>query len=178
LLLLAAGLLLAPTRGLADVDPGLVIELDLAGYSVTFRDLRDGEVGPVIPVALGSPANPTPPGRHRVGWVILSPAWTPGGGASAAGARSERASLATPMGVAKIPFAGDGSIALHGGGDARLLGQPISGGCVRAGDGDLLRAIAWLDLRGALGPAPPADTADTSGEVHRPFVRTTYVVVD
>jgi hypothetical protein len=156
-----------------DTDPGLVIELDAANYTVTFRDLRDEVVGPVLPVVLGSPSNPTPAGRHRAGRVILSPAWTPGPGAGAAGAVAEAPSLTSPMGVAKIPFALGGAIALHGGGDARLVGQPVSGGCVRAGDGDLLRAIAWLDLRGALG-AP----SEVAGEIHRDFVRRIYVVVE
>jgi hypothetical protein len=71
------------------------------------------------------------------------------------------------MGVAKIPFARTGAIALHGGGDLRLLGKPISGGCVRARDADLLRVIAWLLARAALGA--PLEQPD--GEVHRSFRR-------
>jgi len=71
------------------------------------------------------------------------------------------------MGVAKIPFAEGGEIALHGGGDPRVLGKPVSGGCVRATDADILRLIAWLDLRGALAPPQP----QRSGEVHRSITR-------
>lgn len=172
---------LAPLNALADPatgvraqdDPGLVMELDLERYELSLRDARSGESGPRVPVVLGSPANPTPRGDFPVAWVILRPSWTPGAGALEAGAQAEASSLATPMGVAKIPFAGGGAIALHGGGDPRLVGQPISGGCVRAGDADLLRAIAWLDLQGALGEP----RAHEDGEVHRSLHRPTRMIV-
>jgi hypothetical protein len=154
-------------------DPGLVMELDQEHYRVSVRDERTGEVGPLLQVVLGSPANPTPTGSYPVSWVILRPSWHPGAGALEAGARPEPSSLTTPMGVLKIPFARGGSIALHGGGDRRLLGRPISGGCVRAGDADLLRMVAWLDLRGALGiPELRED-----GEIHRPFHRPMRMIV-
>jgi len=154
-------------------DPGFVIELDRASYRVAVWDDRSGELGPIIPVVLGSPANPTPIGSYPVSWVVLRPSWHPGPGARAAGARPEPSSLTTPMGVAKIPFAANGAIALHGGGDRRLLGRPISGGCVRAGDADLLRLVAWMDLRGALG----GGQLRKDGEIHRPFDRPVRMIV-
>ena len=77
------------------------------------------------------------------------------------------------MGVAKIPFAAKGSIALHGGGDPHVLGKPVSSGCVRASDADLLRLITWLHLQGGL--APPREEA--SGEVVRDLWRTARVLV-
>ena len=154
-------------------DPGLVLELDREHYRASVRDVRSGEAGPTIPIVLGSPANPTPVGRHRASWLILRPSWYPAAAALEAGAKPEAASLTTPMGVAKIPFAQGGSIALHGGGDPRLLGQPVSGGCVRAGDADLLRVLAWLDLHHALGTPRLHD----DGEIHRPFQRPLFVVV-
>jgi hypothetical protein len=77
------------------------------------------------------------------------------------------------MGAAKIPFAGGGSIALHGGGDPRLLGKPVSGGCVRSADGDLLRLIAWLHGQGALGSSRSRE----DGEVHRAFLRPARLIV-
>lgn len=174
-LLAAAACLLIAGPGVvsAGEDPGLVLEVDREHYHVSARDVRSGEAGPIIPIALGSPASPTPVGRYPVSWLILQPSWHPATAAAEAGAQPESASLTTPMGVAKIPFAQGGSIALHGGGDPRLIGQPVSGGCVRASDADLLRLIAWLDLRGALGA--PERRAD--GEIHRPFRRRTHVVV-
>jgi hypothetical protein len=162
---------------LAADDPGLELEIDLEGFVVRTRDLRSGEAGPVVAIGPGSPRNPTPTGRHRVGWVVLRPSWTPSDEAQVAGAVREPASLESPMGVAKIPFAEQGSIALHGGGDPRVLGRPISAGCVRTRDADLLRVIGWLDLAGALGD-PELDADDPAGgEVRRPIRRPTWVVV-
>lgn len=158
-------------------DPGLELVIDLEAFLVRTRDLRSGEEGPVVAIGPGSPGHPTPRGRHRVGWVVLRPAWTPSDAALAAGAEKMPPSFESPMGVAKIPFADLGSVALHGGGDPRVLGRPISAGCVRTRDGDLLRVIGWLDLAGALGrPELDADAPET-GEVRRPVQRPTWVVV-
>jgi hypothetical protein len=166
-------LLALPSVSTAGEDPGLVIELDRGAYKGRVRDERSGEQGPEFSIALGSPARPTPDGQFPIAWVILQPSWHPSPGAWAAGARPEPSSLSTPMGVAKIPFTSGGSIALHGAGDERLLGQPVSGGCVRAADGDLLRMLAWLDLQGALGA--PFERKD--GEIHRPLRRPTRLIV-
>jgi hypothetical protein len=78
------------------------------------------------------------------------------------------------MGVAKIPFAQGGAVALHGGGHPDLLGKPVSSGCVRAGDADLLRLIAWLHQQGALGPV----NENAAGELRRDFVRRARIVVN
>jgi len=164
-------------RAAASDDPGLELEIDLAAFVVRTRDLRSGERGPEVAIGPGSPRNPTPRGRHRVGWVVLRPSWTPSDEALAAGAAVTPPSLDSPMGVAKIPFADGGSIALHGGGDPRALGRPISAGCVRTRDADLLRVIGWLDLADALGaPVLEADDPE-AGEVLRPVLRPTWVVV-
>ncbi len=161
----------------ASSDPGLELEIDLEAFVVRTRDLRSGTEGPEVPIGPGSPGNPTPKGRHRVGWVVLRPAWTPSDDALAAGAPKMPPSLESPMGVAKIPFAELGSVALHGGGDPRVLGRPISAGCVRTRDADLLRVIGWMDLAGALGE-PMLDATDPEGgEVRRPVQRPTWVVV-
>lgn len=148
-------------------DPGLILDLDRDLFELSTFDARSGEAGPRVRVVLGSPANDTPNGDHPVGRVILNPSWHPSDAALGAGAVPVAASLDSPMGVAKIPFANTGSIALHGGGDLLLLGKPVSGGCVRARDADLLRIIAWLMEQGAL--SPPAVQDD--GEVHRSFQR-------
>lgn len=167
-LAVATAALAAPPAPAAPLDPGFAIELDSTRGELRARDLRSGTDGPVLRVAVGSPAHPTPKGRFRMGRVILRPTWTPSDFARSAGARHEAASLGSPMGVAKIPFANGGAIALHGGGDPDVLGKPVSGGCVRVADADLLRLIAWLELQDAL--APPRREA--SGEVVRDLWRT------
>ena len=158
----------SPNPTEANDDPGFELVLDLESGELRAVDARTGDIGPVLRVAVGSPAHPTPRGQFRLGRVILKPSWAPGGFAVEAGAHAERASLTSPMGVAKIPFAAKGSIALHGGGNPDVLGKPVSSGCVRASDADLLRLIAWLQLRGGL--APPREEA--SGEVVRDLWRT------
>lgn len=151
----------------ASGDPGLVLELDRERFEVVARDAGTGETGPRARIVLGSPASDTPSGEYRVGRLILNPAWTPSDAAQEAGATRMPPSLDGPMGVAKIPFAETGSIALHGGGDALLLGKPVSGGCVRTLDADLLRIAAWLLERDALAPAE----VRPNGEIHRSFQR-------
>ena len=148
-------------------DPGIEIELDRERFVLRAVDVASGDEGPSFPVAMGSPANPTPSGRFGVDRVILNPGWRPGDGARDAGVRNRPPSLTSPMGVAKIPFAKKGEIALHGAGERLLLGKPVSSGCVRSDDADLLALVAWLHRRGAL--SEPAATPD--GEVHRRFRR-------
>lgn len=167
LAVVAAAVLATASRAGAG-DPGFELDLDTTRNELRARDVRSGELGPVLRVAIGSPAHPTPMGRFRMGRVIFRPTWQPGGFALDAGAEREAASIDSPMGVAKIPFANNGAIALHGGGDPDVLGKPVSGGCVRMADADLLRLIAWFELQGAL--APPRSEA--SGEVIRDLWRT------
>lgn len=151
----------------------LVMLIESSTFQLSVVDSRSGERSPTIRVALGSPGQATPTGRFPLERIILSPSWRPGVAARRAGAEPEAASLETPMGAVKIPFAADGVIALHGGGDRRVLGKPISAGCVRATDADLLRVVAWLDGRDALGSARQAQ----NGEVHRRFRRPIELVV-
>lgn len=150
----------------ADGDPGLLLELDREGYVLEARDLRDGSLGPRLRVSLGSPAHQTPPGAFPLYQVVRDPGWEPGAEARARGAKPIPPSPDGPMGVAKLPFGGDG-YALHGGGHPALLGKPVSLGCVRASDRDLLRLLGWLESRGALGRLVPQD----DGERHQVFLR-------
>ncbi len=160
-------------RAVAEVDPGVLLELDRARYELRARDLRSGEEGPRLKVVLGSPSRPTPSGSYPLHRVILNPSWTPSDAARAAGARKLSPSLRGPMGVAKIPFASNGSVALHGGGDPLLLGKNVSGGCVRTADADLLRLLAWLHVRGGLREPH----GQRGGEVERAIVRPARLVV-
>jgi len=158
--------LLVPGPLAADGGADFELDLDLANNRLRVRE-RGGEWADAFRVAVGSPAHPTPRGSFSLGRVILRPAWTPGATAAAAGAEPSGASFDSPMGVAKIPFAAAGQIALHGGGDPDVLGKPVSSGCVRAADADLLRLVAWLHLRGALAPTREMP----NGELLRDFQR-------
>ncbi|MFT5443297.1 MAG: hypothetical protein ACI8W3_002344 [Myxococcota bacterium] len=151
----------------------LIMEISSSTFQLSVRDPSSGEHGPTIRVALGSPGTATPTGKFQLERVILSPSWQPGVMAKKTGAQPEPASLSTPMGAVKIPFASNGVIAVHGGGDDRALGKPISAGCVRATDADLLRVVAWLDGRDALNTARQT----SNGEIHRTFQRPIELVV-
>ena len=166
-------LILLPASSSAEDDGDLVMELESATFELSVRDARDGERGPTILVSLGSPEQATPLGAFPLERIILNPSWRPGVVAKSTGALPEPASLTTPMGVLKIPFALNGVIAVHGGGDERALGKPLSAGCVRATDADLLRMIAWLDEKEALTSA----TEVQNGEIHRIFKRPIQLVV-
>lgn len=148
-------------------DPGLLLELDRTRFELVARDLREEARGPKLRVALGSPAHPTPSGVFPLYQVIRNPDWEPGPLARATGASREPASTRGPLGVAKIPFAG-GGLALHGGAHPRLLGKPVSLGCVRTADADLLELLDWLEARGALGPARDRPGGETRQAFRRP----------
>lgn len=157
---------------LGGADPGLLIELDRERFEVRVRDLASGDEGPKLSVVLGSPAHPTPPGEFPLHVVVRNPSWSPGEVARAFGARPVPPSSQGPLGVGKIPFAAGGEIALHGGANPLLLGKPVSLGCARATDVDLLRLIEWLEQRHALrGPV------DVAGEQHQYFRRPARVRV-
>ena len=156
----------------AAADPGLVLELDRERFEVRARDLRDEREGPALRVVLGSPSHPTPAGSFAVHQVVRNPRWDPGETARKRGARQRPASSDGPLGVAKIRFGPDG-IALHGGAREILLGKPISLGCVRARDADLLALLDWLEQAGALGPRVPA----AGGEETQRFQRRVRIVV-
>jgi hypothetical protein len=153
-------------------DPGLLLELDREGYVLEARDLRDGSLGPSLRVALGSPAHQTPSGAFPLYQVVRDPAWKPGEEALARGAQPQPASPDGPMGVAKLPF-GAGGYAVHGGGHPALLGKPVSLGCVRTADPDLLRLLGWLESRDALGPA----VRQPDGERHQAFLRPARLLI-
>ena len=153
-------------------DPGILLELNRTTYQLTARDLSDQDTGPALKVVLGSPAHPTPAGTFPIYQVVHSPEWQPGSIARARGAEPVPASVAGPMGIAKIPFAA-GGIALHGGAHPLLLGKPVSLGCVRTQDADLDNLIAWLGDQGALGK----NRRRENGESQQAFLRPARIVV-
>lgn len=153
-------------------DPGLVVELDRERFEVRVRDLRDDREGPGFLVVIGSPSHPTPAGNFAVHEVVRNPRWDPGETARNRGARPRPASSDGPLGVAKIRFGPEG-VALHGGAREVLLGKPVSLGCVRARDRDLLALLDWMDRAGALGPRVPVG----GGEETQRFQRKVRIVV-
>jgi hypothetical protein len=154
-------------------DPGVLLELDRARYEVRVRDLASGAVGPSLRVVLGSPAHPTPTGDYPLHVVVRNPGWSPGETARSYGAHPVAPSAAGPLGVGKIPFADRGEIALHGGANPLLLGKPISLGCARATDQDLLRLFEWLEQQRAL----ERPVAVAGGELRQYFRRPARVTV-
>src|SRR5262249_24807190 len=131
-------------------DPGVLLELDRARFEVRVRDLATGGEGPSLRVVLGSPAHPTPKGDFPLHLVVRNPGWSPGATARSYGAHPVPPSADGPLGAGKIPFAERGEIALHGGANPLLLGKPVSLGCARATDQDLMRLFDWLEQQRAL----------------------------
>jgi L,D-transpeptidase-like protein len=147
-------------------DPGVRVRLDLANYELVAIDARRPSDALVLPIAIGSPAHPSPAGHYAPREVVRNPGWKPGAQARAWGAQPMDPSDDGPMGVAKIPLRGDG-FALHGGANPIVVGKPVSLGCVRLSDPDMLAFLDWLDRAGALAPARSA----ANGEIHQPLRR-------
>jgi hypothetical protein len=152
-------------------DPGIRFELDRETYRVHVVDLASGEAGPEIPVAIGSPAHPSPHGEYRVWQVVHDPAWNPGRTARSLGARRVAPGPDGPLGVAKIPIAGE--YALHGGASWLTVGKPVTLGCLRATDESIRNLIDWLEGRGALARRSSA----RSGERPQPFARPARFII-
>ncbi len=152
-------------------DPGIRFELDRETYRVHVVDLASGEAGPEIPVAIGSPAHPSPHGEYRVWQVVHDPAWNPGRTARSLGARRVAPSPDGPLGIAKIPITGE--YALHGGASWLTVGKPVTLGCLRATDESIQNLIDWLELHGALARLPSA----RSGERPQAFARPARFVI-
>ena len=87
------------------------------------------------------------------------------------GARRVPASPDGPLGVAKIPIAGE--YALHGGASWLTVGKPVTLGCLRATDESIRTLIDWLEGRGALARRPVA----RAGERPQPFARPARFVI-
>jgi hypothetical protein len=168
-----AWLLLIPWLIAGTSDPGVLLELDREHFEVRARDLASGAEGPSLRVVLGSPAHPTPSGEFPLHVVVRNPGWKPGEVARSYGAHEVAPSAAGPLGVGKIPFAERGEIALHGGANPLLLGKPVSLGCARATDQDLLRLFSWLEQHRAL----ERPVAIAGGEVRQYFRRPARVSV-
>jgi len=168
-----AWLLCVPWLIGGSADPGVLLELDRGSFEVSARDLASGAEGPSLRVVLGSPAHPTPSGSYPLFVVVRNPGWSPGAIARSAGAHEIAPSADGPLGVGKIPFAERGEIALHGGANPLLLGKPVSLGCARATDEDLLKLFDWLERQRALR----RPEAVAGGELRQYFRRPARVSV-
>ncbi|MFI5316954.1 MAG: L,D-transpeptidase [Myxococcota bacterium] len=165
-LALASALLALGALG-ATRDPGVRVRLDLTRFELVAVDGRRPNEPIVLPIATGSPAHPSPRGHYSPHEIVRNPGWQPGAQARAWGAESMDPSDHTPMGVAKIPLASNG-FALHGGANPILVGKPVSLGCVRLSDADMLSFLDWLDRAGALAPARPSDNGEVHQKLRRP----------
>jgi hypothetical protein len=146
--------------------------VDRETFLLSARDLRSGEPGPELLVTTGSPRHQTPTGSYPLYTVVLDPAWRPGEQAREAGAQPQPSRFDGPLGAAKLPF-GSGGYAIHGGAHPLLLGKPVSLGCVRADDRQLLGLLDWMRSRRALGRA----VAQPSGERHQALLRPARIVI-
>jgi len=147
-------------------DPGVHVRVDLELFELVAVDAGRPDDALVLPIATGSPEHPSPPGRYKPRAVVRNPGWKPGVKARAWGAQPLEPSSDGPMGVAKIPLTEDG-FALHGGANPLLVGKPVSLGCVRMSDPDMLALLAWLERAGALAPERP----HANGEIHQAWRR-------
>lgn len=159
----------SPASGRA--DPGIRFVIDRETFRVHVVDLRSGDRGPDVAVAIGSPAHPSPSGEFRVRQVVHDPAWNPGRTAKAQGAKRVPPSPDGPLGIAKIPILGE--YALHGGASWLTVGKPVTLGCLRATDDSMRDLIVWLEARGALGAKPTRG----SGEKPQAFIRPARIVI-
>ena len=153
-------------------EPGIVLTVVKDDFVLSAYDEQDAAQGPRLRVVLGSPAHPTPSGVFPLRQVVRNPSWRPGPIARGEGATPEPPSSRGPLGIAKIPFGRGGEFSLHGGGSPILLGKPVSLGCVRLSDADLLALLSWLEERKALTPGVSA-----RGEVHQKFQRPSRLLV-
>lgn len=147
-------------------DPGIRFEIDRETYRVHVIDLASGDEGPEIPVAIGSPAHPSPTGEFRIWQVVHDPAWNPGRTAKSLGARRVAPGPDGPLGIAKIPIQGE--YALHGGANWLTVGKPLTLGCLRATDESIRALIEWLERRGALAAKPVSGRGEKPQAFKRP----------
>jgi hypothetical protein len=149
-------------------DPGLLIEVDRARFSLESRDLAADAAGPALVIAVGSPAHPTPSGEFHPRSVVRNPGWRPGPLARRSGARAQRPSSKGPLGVGKIPL-GVAAIQIHGGADPLELGKPVSLGCVSLRDESWLALVGWLRAQGGLAPERATRRGDLISSFRRPI---------
>ena len=149
-------------------DPGVLIQVDLERFLLESRDLAADEIGPVLRIAAGSPAHPTPTGEFHPRRVVRNPGWWPGPHARQLGARARRPSSDSPLGAGKIPLE-SGAIQIHGGADPLELGKPVSLGCVTLHDQAWLALIDWLGSRKGLAPWRARPRGDFVSDFRRPI---------
>ena len=100
---------------------------------VESRKLRlwwEGQVVLDVPVAVGRPRTPTPPGDFYVASSIRRPAPDPLYGLYALGLSGFSEVLTTFNG-------GEGQLGIHGTGRPDLIGRGVTAGCIRLHDGDV-----------------------------------------
>jgi lipoprotein-anchoring transpeptidase ErfK/SrfK len=110
------------------------VKVELGARQITVTDKTD-----VIyqgPVAVGAPATPTPTGRYYIRVLVKAIDPTAGYGPFAYGLSSHSDALETFDG-------GDAEIGIHGNGDASVLGQAVSHGCIRM-DNDAITMLSNL----------------------------------
>jgi lipoprotein-anchoring transpeptidase ErfK/SrfK len=118
----------------------------------TILDLFDGDkLIASIPIAPGSPAHPTPPGKWRVVGIASMPTFRWDQGVLQRGVRTKNfymlpAGPRNPVGVAWIGLNKPG-IGIHGTNNPYSIGTFASHGCMRTANWDIAR-ISWMVTAG------------------------------
>jgi lipoprotein-anchoring transpeptidase ErfK/SrfK len=113
------------------------IQVDVAAHQITV--FNGTEVMYQGPVAVGTPATPTPPGLYYTRVLLQTPDPQSVYGPYAYGLSAHSDALTTFAG-------GDAEIGIHGNNDASALGKSVSHGCIRMDNADIRMLTKVLPL--------------------------------
>jgi murein L,D-transpeptidase YcbB/YkuD len=110
----------------------LSIQVNLPAYRLDVY--RGDEHIRTYPIAIGAADYPTPMGAYEAGYIEWNPWWNPPASPWARGEKRTPPGPSNPMGRAKIEFLP--AFYIHG--SSAPLGRPVSHGCIRMANEDVL----------------------------------------
>jgi lipoprotein-anchoring transpeptidase ErfK/SrfK len=129
----------------------LTVSVDLSTRRLVVR--ADGREVGSYEVAIGKEGHPTPTGTYKLSRVVWNPSWVPPDEKWADTATAkEPGERGNPMGRVKIFF--EDQLYIHGTADRESLGEPVSHGCIRMTNTDVMQ-LAKLVME--YGGAPRDD---------------------